>query len=166
MDNYLDTLIRKGEQPLEEAVTSEIQEDVATEPEVIVPDTAVEDEETPEQEVSESIQSEEAENDKEPVEEPASETQPTKDKPKVSIVAEDSVAAVAKGSVKLTDTDENTVIPVKDIKIYNIPDKNSVFRLFTGNVTYLGKVSDMCQIRYMKYGFGLVIGYTDMLDVE
>lgn len=59
---------------------------------------------------------------------------------------------------------DGDVIAVKDLKVFNVPDTGSPFRIITGNVTFRGAVDNFNMIEYMRYGFGLVVGYTQDLE--
>lgn len=80
---------------------------------------------------------------------------------------EDSTAeATTDANIKEKSTTEFNlnIVPVTNIKIYNIPDSKSPFKMFTGNVVIKGKVDQFTKLEYVKPGFGLILGYTTDLE--
>lgn len=58
------------------------------------------------------------------------------------------------------DSNLNHPLPVKNIRIYNVPDSKSPSKLFSGNIIIKGQVSTMTAIEYVRPGIGLVNGFT------
>ena len=134
MDKYLESLVKKNDVDVEvEAAPRVVEEDISAEEVTEVIEEVTESEPAPEV-VEEVI--------KEEVEKPA------------KLVKEDKLA---KAELK-----EGTVITVTDLKVFNFPDTASAYKLISGNVIYVKKVGEFSLINYMKYGFGLVSGYTQM----
>lgn len=69
----------------------------------------------------------------------------------------------ANEAIKTVDVD-NKELPsaqtVENIKVYNIPNEKSAPRIISGNIEIVKEVDGFTLIKYMKYGFGLVNGYT------
>lgn len=61
--------------------------------------------------------------------------------------------------------DAGVTVYVSNVKVYNRPDPNTAFKLFTGNIIIMSEVNEMIQIKYMKASFGLVIGYVFKEDI-
>lgn len=61
---------------------------------------------------------------------------------------------------KVSATPKPETTSVINIRIFNVPDIRSPFKMYTGNVIVTGKVSDMTSLDYVKPGFGIVTGFT------
>lgn len=146
MDAYLESLVKKGEvvkaQVEEAAIPEPVEEVTAIEPEVA--------------EAAESV-----------VEEikPAEEAKPAKAEKPAKSGSDKKKEAESKAPTKAEETKSNAgeIVAVKDIRIFNIPDAKSPFRIFTGNIVVNGKMDSFTEIQYVKPGFGLVKGFTDSL---
>lgn len=142
MDNYLESLVKKGEavQPVEEepvkeeAVTAEVapEEPVKEEPKVESKLSAEEKVEA----AAEELAKEEAESVKE-----APEVEPIKK-------AEPAI-----------NYEKDQMISVENIKMFNSADPKGVFKIFTGNIIYKDKINGMYLVEYVKPGLGLVKGF-------
>lgn len=153
MDSYLESLIKKGEgaSAIEEMAASE--EIITEEAEVATTEAEVVSEEKVE--ASESLDTAS----KKEVEKTSEEAKAEELQTLIEKQDKKAEKIVAKSEVKVGNNIGKTV-SVKDIKVFNIPDDKSIFKLFTGNVIIKDEISGFSQIEYMKPGFGLVKGYT------
>ncbi len=144
MNEYLESLVLKGEEPVEKPAEKVAAESV----EEVVEEVA-----QPEEEADPV---EEA-----PTEEPKEEAPAVVEEAKEEKKAEVKISAnkeVAKhDDVPATADDPVAVV---DIRIFNTPDPKGYFKIFSGNVIVKGEVDTMKSIEYMKPGFGLVKGFT------
>lgn len=145
MDNYLESLVLKREKSTEiEDSAREVAESATTnvEQEVGAPNSELEEcIDVKEVEAGPVVESDVAEPKDEPENDTTSESE--------SAASEVSVAEIA--------------TTVKDIKIFNTPDRKGPFKIFSGNVVIKDKVDTMTLIEYVKPGFGLVKGFTPNL---
>lgn len=140
MDKYLASLVKKGEieeSQVEEVIEEEVVEEIAEA--VQAPEPVEEVKEEPEEEIEEV---------KEEVAEP---------EPPVKEVKKEEKEAIKHPDIPFNPDEPTSVV---DIRIFNIPDIKSPFKIFSGNVIVRNKVSDMTELEYVKPGFGLVKGYT------
>ena len=147
MDAYLESLVKKDEvveaQVEEAAVLEPVEKVTAIEPEVA--------------EAAELV-----------VEEPkpVEEAKPAKAEKPAKSGSDKKKEAESTDPTKSEETKSNAgeTVAVKDIRIFNIPDAKSPFRIFTGNIIVNGKIDSFTEIQYVKPGFGLVKGFTDGLE--
>ena len=135
--DYLESLVKKGEEIVEEAVVEELEQSI--------------DVEEPE-EVAEEVIEEDAE------EEVAEEAEEVAE-PKPAQEAAPEVTEVKKEAAPADDE----IVYVENIRIFNTPDPNTVSKLFSGNVIRKGQQGEMVAIEYMRPGIGLVAGFTPSL---
>lgn len=156
MDTYLESLVwketeQKQEEKTEEAAIKQTESEVESE-EI----------ETQSEEAAEVESVEDNEKESEPVNEKNEESA------KLTISVESQleklpvelkVTSESKSVLKETDN-ISTTQSVTNIKVYNVPDEKTAFRIISGNIEIIGEINNFKLIRYMKYGFGLVTGYT------
>lgn len=156
MDAYLESLVWKEteqeqEEKTEEAIIEQTESEVESE-EI----------ETQSEEAAEVESVGDTEKESEPVNERNGESA------KLTIFAESQleklpvelkVTSESKSVLEETD-DISTTQSVTNIKVHNVPDEKTAFRIISGNIEIIGEVNNFKLIRYMKYGFGLVTGYT------
>lgn len=154
MDDYLKSLKLKEESADPEPSVTDVVDSVEDNEPVVeekeklpedVNDTA---EEAPAEEVPEP--SEPAEEQTEEVSEPAEEK------------ADEDVSKPVPAEEQQADNkaEIGKTVYVKNIRVTRTPDPKQPSWTVTGNVEILGKIEDMTIINFMKYGLGLVKGYT------
>lgn len=146
MDNYLESLVKKGE-----AAALVEEELVEGEPVTDEPIAEV----TPEEPVKEEPKVEAELAAEEPVEAAAQdlakkEAESVKEMPEVEPI---------KKAEPAIGYEKDRMISVKNIKMFNSADPKGVFKIFTGNIIYKDKVNGMYLVEYMKPGLGLVRGF-------
>lgn len=146
MDNYLESLVKKGEavQPVEE-------EPVEEEP---VKEEAVTAEVAPEEPVKEGPEVESKLSAEEKVEAAAEElakeeAESVKEAPEVEPIKAESAI----------NYEKDQMISVENIKMFNSADPKGVFKIFTGNIIYKDEINGMYLVEYVKPGLGLVKGF-------
>lgn len=165
MDSYLESLVKKGEEIVETA-----EPEVAEYAEIDVADEAVENDTADGELTSDTV--EDAEPDESPSEvddQPSEEVKETTEEPEEAkepeiqeIIKEQEKREekpVPKSAVNAANRIGAT-LGVKDIKVFNVPDEKSIFKVFSGNVVVKDNIAGFSQIEYVKPGFGLVKGYT------
>ena len=159
MDNYLESLVVKGEKTEEVAPQEEVkEEDVVAEIEEAVAEPAEEAVEEPVEEVAEPAEETAP---AEVVEEPVVEAEPEEKKvATVTITAEDTNNGLVHKNADVATVAPEEPTAVVDIRIFNTPDPKGPFKIFSGNVIVKQRIDTMTQIEYMKPGFGLVKGFT------
>ena len=140
MDAYLESLVRKGE-VAEKAEAVIVAEEPLAKVEEVVEPVKAEKSKVADEKIDEAIKT---------VQEIAEKASDEKKEVKGKSPKQDAKSESMKGKT----------ISVTNIRVHNIPDPKSVFKIISGNIVVGDKINDMYQIDYVKPGFGLVKGFT------